>query len=187
MQVTALADVSAGEASSSHVLELSSRMEEKSSTEDVKREAAIRQQDIKHTASTSLSTATQYGFRIAPIDKDGNCLFRAIAEQLQRSPWNIRFPESDDYYNILRKIAVEHARKHSEAYSSSFPNDTFRNVEDWMAQMSKDKTWGGEIAIRALCDALQITIVVIRAEASNNEQPVIYKPAQHQPARIVYL
>ncbi|MEL6153066.1 MAG: sister chromatid cohesion protein PDS5, partial [Bacteroidota bacterium] len=162
-------------------------MKATSSEGDVKREAAVIQQDTKHTAHTSLSTAVQYGFRIAPIDKDGNCLFRAIAEQLQRSPWNIRFPSSDDYYNSLRKIAVEHVRTYNQKYSSSFPNDTFRNVEDWMAQMSQDKTWGGEIAIRALCDALQITIVIIRAEASQHERPAVYKPTRYQPARIVYL
>ncbi|MEL6152530.1 MAG: hypothetical protein AAFQ78_00720, partial [Bacteroidota bacterium] len=86
-QATAPADVSAGEASGSQVLGRLSDMKATSSEGDVKREAATSQQDTKDAANTSLSTAAKYSFRIAPIDKDGNCLFRAIAEQLQRPPW----------------------------------------------------------------------------------------------------
>ncbi|MEL6539745.1 MAG: hypothetical protein AAFP93_03175, partial [Bacteroidota bacterium] len=190
MQVTApvssLQNVRVSVASGGQLLRPLNSIEATSSEGDVKREATT-QKDTKCVANTSLSTAVQYGFRVASIDKDGNCLFRAIAEQLQRPPWNVCFPSSDDYYNSLRKIAVEHVRAHPKNYNNSFPNDTFRDVEDWMAKMSQDKTWGGEIAIRALCDALQITIVVIRAEANNDERPTIYKPAQYQPARIVYL
>ncbi|MEO1219710.1 MAG: hypothetical protein AAFV97_04460, partial [Bacteroidota bacterium] len=121
MQATApessLHNFGEGLASKRRKLESPGDMKATSSAGDFKRGAATSQQDTKRTASTSLSAATQYGFRIGPIDKDGNCLFRAIAEQLQRSPWNIRFPESDDYYNSLRKIAVEHVRAHPKDYS----------------------------------------------------------------------
>ncbi len=143
----------------------------------------VPQQDAKRTAATS--AATRYGLRIHHIDGDGNCLFRAIADQLQGAPFSITFSSGQDYHHIVRQLAVAHVRAHRAAYQRFFPNDNFRSLEDWLTRMSHDKVWGGQVALRALSDALQVTLVAIRAEAKRSERPTIYKPAQS--SGIIYL
>ena len=131
-------------------------------------------------ATQNTTTAAHYGLRIHPIDRDGNCLFRAVADQLQKPPYNIRFSERCDYHSVVRQLAVHHLGTHRAAYCSFFPNDNFKDVDEWLAEMSQEQTWGGEIAIHALSDALQLTVVAIRAEASDKEAPHIYRPIQSQ-------
>ncbi|MEL6539218.1 MAG: hypothetical protein AAFP93_00350 [Bacteroidota bacterium] len=134
------------------------------------------QQDVKRTA------ATRYGLVPQEIDQDGNCLFRAVADQLQKEPFNIQFSTSEDYHRTIRRIAVEHVRSNRAAYESSFP---YKSLDDWLNKMSRDKEWGGQVAIRALADALQVTIVAVRAEATGGEQPTIYKSVQS--SGVIYL
>ncbi|MEL6539217.1 MAG: hypothetical protein AAFP93_00345 [Bacteroidota bacterium] len=52
------------------------------------------QRDTKRLAATA---AIRYGLKPQEIDRDGNCLFRAIADQLQKEPFNIQFSTSEDY------------------------------------------------------------------------------------------
>ncbi|MEL6539482.1 MAG: hypothetical protein AAFP93_01775, partial [Bacteroidota bacterium] len=53
----------------------------------------------------SATAATRYGLRPREIDKDGNCLFRAVAAQLQEAPFNVKCPTSQDYHSVIRHVA----------------------------------------------------------------------------------
>ena len=137
--------------------------------------------DRRTNRTFTQTTATRYGLQAHLIEGDGNCLFRAVADQLQKPPFNIEFSTGVDYHRAIRHIAVEHVSKKKDLYQDACVG----GVEQWIAIMSQDKTWGDQIALSALSNALQVTLVVIRAEAKQGENPTIYKP--RNPKGIIYL
>ncbi|MEL6413125.1 MAG: OTU domain-containing protein, partial [Bacteroidota bacterium] len=102
--------------------------------------------------STHTSSASRYGFKPKPIEGDGNCLFRAVADQLQEAPFNVRFPATQDHHSIIRQIAVEHVKSNPDTYQNYFPNEVFTSVEDWLTKICRNGEWGGQMAIRVLSD-----------------------------------
>ena len=151
--------------------------------EDVKERHKVSGDENK-TQEATPSAATEYGLGIHHIDGDGNCLFRAVADQLQKPPFNVTFSNQQDYHSTIRRIAVAQVSNNKALYQDSC-YDGFEGVEDWIAKMSKDSCWGGQVALRALSDALQVTIVAVRAEAKLSENPTVYKPAS--PRGTIYL
>ena len=134
-----------------------------------------------------LYAANQYGFDIHHIDGDGNCLFRAVADQLQKPPFNINFPKTADYYHVMRKIAVRHIKANLQAYEYLFEEHGPDSAEVWCTKMIKNKEWGGYIALQAFADALQVTFVSIDVEMRGGKYPTVYKPYHFDPQRVMYL
>lgn len=129
------------------------------------------------------------GLKVKDIPSDGHCLYRAIADQLRGSSLQVAMPSYADCSDvqqvdlrILRRIAAEHIRRNRDEFapfigfdaeSSEFDNYCRRVESDTLAE------WGGQLEIRALTEALGVTIVVYSAGATplvmgdaNRDHPV---------------
>ncbi|MEL6413168.1 MAG: OTU domain-containing protein, partial [Bacteroidota bacterium] len=160
--------------------------------DDEQPSAKVRNSQQREQQQPEASTAAHYGFNVQKINGDGNCLFRAVADQLQAAPFKVQFPPDKDHYSIIRWIAVAHVKDNAATYKNYFPTMDcsgkqieFADVADWLTKMRRDKTWGGEVALRALSEALQVTLVTIRTGAELHEPPTIYKP--RKPRGIIYV
>ena len=66
------------------------------------------------------------------MEADGNCLFRAIANQL--------FGDAELHYR-LRREACKYMSQNKDLYEDYMEND--RNINDYIAWMKRDGTFGG--------------------------------------------
>jgi len=72
------------------------------------------------------------GFVIHNVVGDGNCLFRAIADQI----------ESDEHlHREFRQIPVNHVAIY-KAYMQAFIDET-EDIDSYLNKMKLDGTWGG--------------------------------------------
>lgn len=78
---------------------------------------------------------------------DGNCLFRAIADQLTGIPGK---------YDAYRKAAVEFLKSNPDEYRVFIEE----NYEDYLKKMAKDGTWGGNFELNALARKFKVNIMV---------------------------
>ena len=130
-----------------------------------------REQDAKQF--THPAAAAQYGFKAKKIDNDGNCLFRAVADQLQHQ-LGIPFAGGASPYMVLRRIAANHIISNIDLYKPFTAAQTVAAVEKLVADIEQDREWAGDEALAILSRALQVTIVVVRDKAAN---VTVYKPA----------
>lgn len=134
------------------------------------------------------SAAAQYGFEVREIAKDGNCLFRAVADQL-RHHFGIAFRGQPALHTVLRRVAANHIISNVGLYKPFTNAQSLRAVEDMIAKLEQAGEWAGEEALMALSRALQVTIVVIQAHAPDNVR--VYKPVRYHASphrtHVVYL
>lgn len=120
----------------------------------------------KSLQGQEVTNAERYGFQVEPITGDGNCLFRAIADQLQCREI-FKFPEASvEPHAILRRIAVEHINSNKDDFRPFITGD----IEEIMKNLAKEGEWNGhygDYAIPALSRALGINVIVIRVHADN--------------------
>ncbi|CAK64575.1 unnamed protein product (macronuclear) [Paramecium tetraurelia] len=91
----------------------------------------------------------QLGLTLRDVDADGNCLFRAIADQLTGNEEN---------YNKYRSMAIRSLQKNRKFFSDFLPEGSTFN--EYTKRMSEDGIWGGHLELQALSNTLQIDIVV---------------------------
>ena len=80
---------------------------------------------------------------IRDVDGDGNCLFRAVADQIGGN---------EDNHRHYRKIALRHIRENSKLYSNFLLED--ETIDEYVKEMEEDGTWGGHFELAALSGAL---------------------------------
>jgi hypothetical protein len=93
------------------------------------------------------------GFIINIIDADGNCLFRAISFIVYGD---------ENHYKIIRAATVEYLKKHRDLIDVG-------DKDKYLLEKAKDRVWGDEPCIRALC-AIYGQIFVYKAK--KYEDPV---------------
>ncbi|KAJ7361790.1 Glycosyl transferases group 1 [Desmophyllum pertusum] len=101
------------------------------------------------------------------IPNDGNCLFHAIADQMER------LGECSHDHTSLRTLAVETLKNglHSiDDITSYVPNN---DLKSYLKHMSNDGTWGDHIVLVALADALGKTIRVVSSLDTDNFEIVV--------------
>ena len=130
-------------------------------------------QEMPNASFTHPAAATQYGFKAKKIDNDGNCLFRAVADQLENQ-LGIPFAGGVSPYMVLRRIAANHISSNVGLYKPFTDAQTVAAVEKLIANIEQDREWAGDEALAILSRALQVTIVVVRDKAAN---VTVYKPA----------
>ena len=125
---------------------------------------------------------TRYGFKAKRIANDGNCLFRAVADQIE---YRLQMPFGRDMtpYKLLRRIAVQHIASNVGLYKPYTDAQTVAAVEKLMSDIAQDRTWAGDEALVILSRALQLTIVVIKDDA---QDVPIYKPVHSQGTIYLY-
>jgi OTU domain-containing protein 6 len=111
------------------------------------------------------------GMRVKEIASDGNCLFRAIADQLEhRGTCGLQLPRPA--HVMLRRMAADYIRTHPDEFLP-FLTDAEGNpmdrpqLEKYCTSMSSEEKalWGGHTEIAALAAALNRRIVVHSARA----------------------
>ena len=107
------------------------------------------------------SIATQYGFYAKEIDRDGNCLFKAVADQLQNQ-LKVTYAGRVSLYLVLRRIAANHIICNAQHYKYFTTSQSLEEVEKLIQALDKDREWAGDEALAALSRALQLTIVVLQ-------------------------
>ena len=81
----------------------------------------------------------QSNLRIREVKGDGNCLFRAVSDQVYGT---------DQYYELIREKCMDYLvimRKFFEPYIGE-------DFDDYIKEKRKDKTWGDDIEIEALSE-----------------------------------
>ena len=94
---------------------------------------------MKNDVANSKLHLKQIGLELKEIKGDGNCLFRAISDQLFGN---------EDHHMDLRQKAVEFIKNNQDEARHYIEEN--KSFEDHVESMSKDGTWGGELEIYAL-------------------------------------
>ncbi|TYI87374.1 hypothetical protein E1A91_D04G130700v1 [Gossypium mustelinum] len=89
-----------------------------------------------------------YGFDELKVQGDGNCQFRALSDQIYRTP--------DNHKNVRRQV-VNQLKSHSEAYEGYVPMD----YADYLKKMSKSGEWGDHVTLQAAADTYGVRIFVL--------------------------
>ena len=99
------------------------------------------------------------------VEKDGNCLFRAIGRQTI----------GEDYHKSIRRDAVEEVELHEDLYRDFFL-DGDAGILEWVAEMQKDFFWGDGIAVRAACNDFSRPVMVFRT--GSTQDPSVFLPEE---------
>ena len=89
------------------------------------------------------------GYYIKEVDSDGNCLFRAVSDQLENHEYNF-----DNY----RQKTVDYMRDNIEYFKNFIEDD--QTVEEYIDNMSQNKEWGGNLEIYAMSMALHVNFYI---------------------------
>jgi len=141
-------------------------------------------ESVKERELLLLNDQLQPGLRVHAIAADGNCLYRAISDQLSLlADGNIRSPEFD--HRTLRARAAEFIRAYWDEFAPFLPyepsdmypesgvaSEVKAAVSRYCDRMSSSNSWGGHPEIRALANVLACRIVVFRVGAL----PLIFTP-----------
>ena len=100
------------------------------------------------------------GLREVEVDGDGNCQFRAIADQLYGSP--------DDHEDVRRDV-VAHLRSNSSRYSA-FVSESY---DAYISRMSNIGEWGDHVTLQAASNVYDCIIRVHSTTLYANEQEEI--------------
>ncbi len=128
------------------------------------------------------------GLVIAPMPADGNCLYRAVADQLQlqlRQPGGVPVGAELAEHRALRARAADFIRTFWEEYApflayvaadgyaeAERTGDLRSAVIRYSQRMAASSAWGGHPELRALANVLGCSVIVFRAGA---------KPLQFDP------
>jgi hypothetical protein len=111
--------------------------------------------DEAATDHTRLDTRLKlYNLREKVVRGDGNCQFRAVADQLFRD---------QERHAECRAVVVDQLRRASEDYAPYVPEDFDAYVES----MAKDTAWGDHITLQAAADAYGVRMCVISSYRDN--------------------
>lgn len=111
--------------------------------------------DFAHADHTRLDTRLRlYGLKEKKVRGDGNCQFRALADQLFRD---------QDRHAEIRAAVISQLRRESENYSVFVPDD----FNAYVREMSQQTTWGDHITLQAASDAYGVAMCVISSYKDN--------------------
>ncbi|GAW80014.1 hypothetical protein, conserved [Plasmodium gonderi] len=88
-------------------------------------------------------------FYIRSIRTDGNCLFRAVADQLYNN---------EDNYKEIRKLVVSYLQRNEEKYKHFIEHD--ESYKSYIQRISLDGTWGGQLELQAVGELFTVNILI---------------------------
>lgn len=104
---------------------------------------------------------------IKDIMADGNCLYRAIAHQME-----LRGKHNEDgstmSYEQIRSLCADMLMKRRSEYEpfADLSDNHVSSFDDYIDRVRNSSEWGGHLELRALAAALQMTIVIYSAQSS---------------------
>jgi OTU domain-containing protein 6 len=134
-------------------------------TELIRQEhAAVADPEVKRSAELAHVDAVlaERGMQRNDVAADGNCMFNAVAQQLQRVGRDIDGPG-------LRQLAVQYIIEHPERFQPFITGET---VEEYVKRLSgSTEMWGGHIELMALANALRVRIEVVQEAPAHTVTP----------------
>ena len=128
-----------------------------------------------------------FGLAEREVAGDGNCLFRAVADQL--------FRDGGEAHAWVRALAADQLRLHRDAYEGfvALPpgEDAFGLVggggdawDAYCARVARNGTWGDHVCIQALADALGAQFNILSSFAAGSYIEVPPGPASGNPRAV---
>ncbi|RNE98687.1 hypothetical protein TraAM80_08626 [Trypanosoma rangeli] len=108
------------------------------------------------------------------VKNDGNCQFRAVAQQLLGS---------EELHEIVRVHIVTYMKGARERFDCYFASK--EEADRYYNSMLKNGTWGDELTLRAASDSLHVNIHVLSSEEENFY--ITYRPDADSHAPPVFL
>ncbi|EOA28074.1 hypothetical protein CARUB_v10024255mg [Capsella rubella] len=84
------------------------------------------------------------GYTEKKMKSDGNCQFRALADQLYKT---------SDSYKLVRQEIVKQLKSHPKIYKEFVNN---MNFSEYVKNMSKNSEWGDEVTLKAAADLYSV-------------------------------
>lgn len=125
-------------------------------------------------ATALLDRLEGLGLASVEMDGDGNCQFRALADQLLGS---------QRHHEIVRAAAVAHMRAAADYFGIFF--ETATEFDDYLADMGRSRTWGDELTLRAAVEAFGCVAHVVTSEPAN--WYLVYTPEAPAPEEVCAL
>uniref|UniRef100_A0A1S3BNW1 ubiquitinyl hydrolase 1 n=2 Tax=Cucumis melo TaxID=3656 RepID=A0A1S3BNW1_CUCME len=95
-----------------------------------------------------LQRLSVYGLHEVKVSGDGNCQFRALSDQLYRSP---------EYHKHVRKDVVKQLKDHRSLYEGYVPMKYSR----YYKKMAKSGEWGDHVTLQAAADKFAAKICLL--------------------------
>ncbi|KAK4372976.1 hypothetical protein RND71_008360 [Anisodus tanguticus] len=113
-----------------------------------------------------------YGLAEFQIQGDGNCQFRALADQLYHNP---------EYHKHVRKEVVKQLKHFRKFYESYVP----MKYKSYLKKMKRLGEWGDHITLQAAADRYGVKICLVTSFRENGYIEI--RPKDIQPSRELWL
>lgn len=113
-----------------------------------------------------------YGLAELQIEGDGNCQFRALADQLFRNP---------DYHKHVRKEVVKQLKHFRKLYEGYVP----MKYKDYLKKMKKLGEWGDHVTLQAAADRFVAKICLVTSFRDTSYIEIL--PKEQSPSRELWL
>jgi len=89
------------------------------------------------------------GLYIKDVSGDGNCFYRAVADQVDGLEAN---------YMVFKNLAIEFISQNKDVFKEFLPSEV--NINDYILNVSSDGAWGDFFEILALCYVLTELLLI---------------------------
>ncbi|KAM7272005.1 hypothetical protein ACFE04_031219 [Oxalis oulophora] len=114
----------------------------------------------------------RYGLAELQIEGDGNCQFRALADQVFHSP---------EYHKHVRKEVIKQLKHHRKFYESYVP----MKYKSYLKMMKKSGEWGDHVTLQAAADRYAVKICLVTSFRDTSYIEII--PKDKKPNRDIWL
>ncbi|KAG0566913.1 hypothetical protein KC19_7G097000 [Ceratodon purpureus] len=119
-----------------------------------------------------LDRLSLYGLTERRIAGDGNCQFRALSDQLYRTP---------EHHMFVRDRIVSQLTKSGDSYSGYVP----KTYDEYLKSMAKDGEWGDHVTLQAAADYYGVKISLITSFKDTCFVEIM--PSARKSTREIYL
>ncbi|KAL1191806.1 OVARIAN TUMOR DOMAIN-containing deubiquitinating enzyme 10 [Cardamine amara subsp. amara] len=114
------------------------------------------------------------GYTEIKVKSDGNCQFRALADQLYKN---------SDFHKRVRQEIVKQLKYHPKFYKGLVDKMEF---SEYVKNMSMNSVWGDEVTLKAAADVYGVKIELITS-LKHSTNIVILPKSLKEPDKVVYL
>ncbi|GLT57071.1 hypothetical protein SLA2020_300700 [Shorea laevis] len=114
-----------------------------------KKQTNIRKQGKQEDISQLLAQLDALGLKIIQVTPDGNCFFRALADQLEGN---------DNEHGKYWSMVVQYIVKNHEMFEPFIEDDV--PFDEYCQSMAEDGTWAGHMELQAASVVIQCNICI---------------------------
>lgn len=117
--------------------------------------------------------------RVVKMEPDGNCLFRAIADQLCGDP---------EEHNHYRDMCCNHMIENADEFSLFYADEDFETSCDcfgaYVERMRSPGNWGSQLELMAICQTFGVNVIVHQVGSPSYEME--FSPADARCLQLSY-